>query len=342
MFCQTFTMAEAKAENHLEKVVEDLRDQVAALVQVVQQLTCDVEELKASKAVEAQGSQDRVSPKKVPSKSEPSNRTPQSSSSEVDTSSDSSSPDRDLGRRKRKQKATSPRTPDSGRETQNPVELVRLANILKADRKETPKPEVFSLESDRSWRAFLRSFESYASSRYGADTKAEWTRELGNFLSGEIKSVFDVAGGSERPYPAVVLELKDYVKQQEKCSGAKRHHEFQQAIQLPEEPLRVYAVRLARLFMRAFPKQDLQHNSALLYKFMSSIPVADAERLQERMHLMQQFGVVKEFTWQKLLDLIQPDSYAAAVKSPPSTPPRTPVWVGSGARPKGPKGRTRQ
>ena len=98
----------------------------------------------------------------------------------------------------------------------------------------------------------------------------------------------------------------------------------------------MYALRLERLFGKAFPQRDPENSTELFYKFLSSIPASDAKGLEHDMHLVKKYATTV-ITWTTLVDLIRPESYSEKVKSPPQTPSK-PVWFGSGAKPKGAQG----
>ena len=51
------------------------------------------------------------------------------------------------------------------------------------------------------------------------------------------------------------------------------------------------------------------------------------------MTLLQKFTRSTEVSWTTLVDLLEPETYAEKVKSPPSTPSKSPVWFGSGVKP---------
>ena len=256
-----------------------------------------------------------------------------------DSSSDSSSPERAVPGASGKGTGTVPKKPQRGNlstEEDRDEEVARFARVFHKPR-EAPKPEIFSLESGRSLRAFLRQFEGYCRSKYGSATEDDWTAELGRLLSGEIRGVFDAFGGTERPFPAMALKLKEYCSRQGERIAAERHHSFQQAQRLSGESLRLFALRLERLFVKAYPRRDPETSAELSYKFLSSIPASDAKGLERDMHLVRKYSKATVTSWSDLVDLIQPDTYAGKVKSPPQSPSKT-VWFGSGAKPKGHQG----
>ena len=273
-------MAESKPEPTPKTEMGELQGQVASLSQVVSQLVVEMrqmavefQELKAIKGdlaaikgdlaankgnlaatkSDLAACREKVDPAsgaKEKGKSRSETPTRNLFLGETESSSESSSPIRNPGKRKSRT-TQAPRVPGTEDEKDD---LARLARLMQRPR-EAPKPEVYSLELGHSLRAFLRSFKSYCTSRYGHATKEDWTPELGRLLTGELKSVFDVVGGFERPYPAMAHELKEYVSRQGTRIAAERHHGFQEALQLPEESLRMYALRLERLFVKAFPKR---------------------------------------------------------------------------------------
>ena len=51
------------------------------------------------------------------------------------------------------------------------------------------------------------------------------------------------------------------------------------------------------------------------------------------MTLLRKFTRTTEVSWTTLVDLLEPETYAEKVKSPPSTPSKSPVWFGSGVKP---------
>ena len=224
-----------------------------------------------------------------------------------------------------------PRDPDSEEEEND--EMARLSHLLKRP-SESTRPNVYSLDSGRSFRAFLSTFECYCVRRFGRDTQDEWSVELGRLLTGEILEVFEMTGGADRPYQMLAQELKEYASRQEDRLAAERQYLFQQASPLPGESLRRYALRLGRLFHRAFPKQPTEDSTVLCYKFMSSISVPAAKDLEKMLSVIKRCTGRAEVTWSVLVDTLEPDTYAERVKAPPTASPPAPVWVGSGANPK--------
>ena len=101
---------------------------------------------------------------------------------ETESSSDPPSPVSVSAKKVKTGKIRSLRIPDS-EEDLTDEEMGRVARLVQRT-KEAPKPESYSIESGRSLRAFLRSFESYCRSRYGLATKEDWTPELGRLLTG--------------------------------------------------------------------------------------------------------------------------------------------------------------
>ena len=80
--------------------------------------------------------------------------------------------------------------------------------------RDSPKPEVFSLESGRSFRVFKGIFERYCTNQFGPDCREDWTAELGRFLEGELRQAFDAYGGADIPYTAMIHKLRTYVNNQ--------------------------------------------------------------------------------------------------------------------------------
>ena len=85
-----------------------------------------------------------------------------------------------------------------------------------------PKPEIYSLASGRSFSRFLLSFEAYCDGKYSSAHKDLWTSELGRFLEGEMKQVYDACGGPETKYKRMKAHLeKWHVEAKERITSSR-------------------------------------------------------------------------------------------------------------------------
>lgn len=193
-----------------------------------------------------------------------------------------------------------------------------------------PKPEVYSLESGRSFSRFLQSFEAYCEGKYSSAHKDLWTSELGRFLDGEIKQVYDACGGPEKKYRKMKNHLESWHSGAKERITSSRRSQYRSAKILPNEKLLIFATRLENLYKMAYPNRALDGKD-LKRQLVSAIPVSAAETLERDLALVRA-TTGRQNTWGDVLRLleIQDESSRRGSATPQFTVPSpSQTWAGA-------------
>ena len=106
-----------------------------------------------------------------------------------------------------------------------------LRMVVKSlERRSCPKPEVYSLESGRSFSRFLKSFEAYCESKFSSVHRHLWTTELGRYLDGEILQVFAAHGVSEQKYNKMKRYLETWLVGAKDRMSQSRNAKYRSAV----------------------------------------------------------------------------------------------------------------
>lgn len=181
-------------------------------------------------------------------------------------------------------------------------DIKMVVNAL--NRKGCPRPEPYSLDSGRSFARFLKAFESYCSSRYSREARDLWTSELGRYLVGEIKEVFDAMNGADLRYRDIKTQLTMWHSEARERISSGRRSQFRRASPKPGESLKIYAIRLEYLYRAAYPKQKTIHGKDLHRQLMKTIPSDVAEALEKDLALLKAASGRKS-TWQDIRSLLE-------------------------------------
>lgn len=181
-------------------------------------------------------------------------------------------------------------------------ELELLVNAI--NQKESPKPEPYSLVSGRSFRKFLDNFEAYCSSRFSAINKDLWTSELGRFLEGEIKEVYEVLQGAEQGYRTMKKQLQAWHLDAKTRIQSSRRVQFQNARYKPGEGYKLFATRLEYLYRAAYPHQEVLNGKDLRRQLFKTLPT-DVSEILERDLAVMKTTTARKATWKDILSLLE-------------------------------------
>ena len=170
-------------------------------------------------------------------------------------------------------------------------------------RNSCPKPEVYSLESGRSFSRFLQSFEAYCEGKYSSTHKDLWTSELGRLLEGEIKQVYEAWGGPEKKYRKMKSYLENWHSEAKERITSSRRSQYRNIKMLPGEGLRIFSTRLENLYRLAYPHRDLDGKD-LKRQLLMAIPTAAAETLERDLALVRA-TTGRQNTWGDILRLLE-------------------------------------
>ena len=148
----------------------------------------------------------------------------------------------------------------------------------------TPPP--FEMSGTMHLKDFLTIFEDYFKRKHVGD-KYDQTQVLSQFLSGDLKKIYDILGGRRLKYKKMKEELLDYYKKQR--IGGKSYWRKQMGSAEPEnaESLDLFGLRLTELAKLAYPKDAKECAAQLRSAFLKAIPPAikskilDVERAQK-------------------------------------------------------------
>ena len=179
-------------------------------------------------------------------------------------------------------------------------ELRQLADAI--GRKGCPKPEIYSLESGRSFHRFMKTFEAYCSSRYSRKEKDLWTSELGRLLEGEARKVFDACGGPDQRYSKMKRSLENWHDDvKERISSSKRSQ--YRNVKYQDEGFKIFATRLEHLFRAAYPHRPLDGKD-LRRTLVGALPRTVSETLERDLSLLKA-ATGRPNTWEEVLRLLE-------------------------------------
>ena len=171
-------------------------------------------------------------------------------------------------------------------------------------RREAPPPEVFSLESGRSFDRFLVQFERYCQSKFSEDSREGWTGELGRYLQGELLSVFKVFGGGDVDLSVMIQRLKDHYGLEKRKAQSDRLRQFLTASPKADEPTYLYAYRLERLYQKAHPGSS-SDDLSLQARLLGSIPPTEAVTIQQELDILKCVTGSDTVAWDSIVSVLR-------------------------------------
>ena len=187
--------------------------------------------------------------------------------------------------------------------------------VKSLNRKSCPKPEIYSLESGKSFSRFLKSFEAYCESRFSSAHRHLWTTELGRYLEGEILQVFTAHGGSEQKYKKMKTYLETWLAGAKDRMSQGRKSQYRSAVRQSNEGLKIFAKRLEHLYRKAYPHQNIDGGD-LKRRLTGALPSATVEVMERDLALIRATSNRRN-TWADVLTVleIQDDASRRGTKS---------------------------
>jgi len=149
--------------------------------------------------------------------------------------------------------------------------------------KEVVTPPVFEMDGKTSLNEFLDHFERYFYATFQGNGN-DMTQKLSEFLTGDMKKVFEVKGGRRLKYSEMRDVLLKFYRGR-KIGGRSHWKEQLNDIKMnSDESYEIFGMRLSDLVQRAFPKDSKEAAKQLRNRFLSALPssivnkVCDAER----------------------------------------------------------------
>ena len=215
-------------------------------------------------------------------------------------------------------------------EPQSPVhgghDLQSLVRLL--DKGKCPKPDIYSLESGRSFSRFLASFEVYCENRYSRCNIDLWTPELGRLLEGEMKEVYDAHGGPDQKYRKMKRHLETWHAEAKERISSSRRALYRNARMQSGESLKIYATRLEHLFRMAYPRRELDGKD-LKRHLLTTIPAQVGENLEHDLAILKT-ATGKQNTWGDVLKLLENQDETVRRQQRSSSPSQeSKSWAGA-------------
>ena len=147
--------------------------------------------------------------------------------------------------------------------------------------REVVQPEIFNGDGRESLRQFLETYERYFRHKFDG-TQRDCTRELGRFLTGEVREAFDSLGGAQRKYIYMKEALLDWYKTQKVGRTHRYRLELRQMSMKQEETLKLYCVRLLDVGQKAYPNDDRECLKQLRRRLVKTAPKSFVDTIEKR------------------------------------------------------------
>lgn len=175
-------------------------------------------------------------------------------------------------------------------------DLADALRFLKVGREVVP-PSIFNMGSGDSLKRFFKTYEKYFDRKYSGDDR-DRARHLYQFLGSDLKSCYDAIDGRHRKYRDLKVELLDIVESQRINGRETFYRKFQGATHSPEEPVKMYALRLEHLAGKAFPSKS-EAKRQLCRKLRDTAPAEFLVALTGAQSTLSMLGE-KEISWDRM------------------------------------------
>ena len=211
---------------------------------------------------------------------------------------------------------------------------VSLTDLTKAlDKKEAPPPCEFTIDSGKSFAWFLSQFESYCSGKFTEYSKERWTGELSKHLKGEILEMFHVYGGDEIPYSDMKVKLTTYCDSEMEKGKIRKREKYMFAALGPDESVYMYANRLERLFLAAYPGRESDMEIELPMKLLSSVPATTRVNLERDLSVVRAASLSGSISWANVKEMVKSQKASSLSPHIPTStqrlPKNEPIWFTS-------------
>ena len=143
--------------------------------------------------------------------------------------------------------------------------------LSRLDVRRAPRPGKFEMTSGRPFGFFLKEFEEYCENSFRG-CSSSWSSELESFLSGTILKAYQALHIPGEPYDNIKSKLMDWCQEHRSTVSDKIRKLFEKSKINPGESLRLYAARLERDFIIAYPSKGVQMSQAFQKRFMETVP----------------------------------------------------------------------
>ncbi|XP_068220171.1 uncharacterized protein [Palaemon carinicauda] len=188
--------------------------------------------------------------------------------------------------------------------------------------REVPRCERFNEHSSRDVNDFFKEYERYCQDKYG-DSKRIWARELGEYLTGYLLTMYGVIMSvGDVDYESVKTRIIEQVKRMKGSVKYKRKNDFDEARMNAGEAISMYVCRLETLARKKYGNEGINENKELMRKFLATVPENVCEfinlKRKEKMRWTQE-----RLTWDDILEIVEDYELDRCMKESKSVSVRT-------------------
>ena len=164
--------------------------------------------------------------------------------------------------------------------------------------KEVVPPPKFDLKAGISLRRFLEQYERYFCTKFDG-TDRDKAQHLQQFLLGSVRSAYDAIGGPQLRYTKLKPKLLEWYCTERVSVSQKKFDEFQNVKMTPNESSTVYALRLERIALQAFPGSLSDRERHLCQKFRRTVVVTLKKKFDSAASNLAVLGE-RRLTWDNM------------------------------------------
>ncbi|XP_068221724.1 uncharacterized protein [Palaemon carinicauda] len=188
--------------------------------------------------------------------------------------------------------------------------------------REVPRCERFNEHSSRDVYDFFKEYERYCQDKYG-DSKRVWARELGEYLTGYLLTMYGVIMSvGDVDYESVKKRIIEQVRRMKGSVKYKRKNDFDEARMNAGEAISMYVCRLETLARKKYGDEGINENKELMRKFLATVPENVCEfinlKRKEKMRWTQE-----RLTWDDILEIVEDYELDRCMKESKSVSVRT-------------------
>lgn len=156
----------------------------------------------------------------------------------------------------------------------------RSPSRRKVDRREVVTPPIFDINGKITLKEHMVIFEEYFDKKYRGNSYDK-TQKLGDFLSGELKEIFEIRGGRTVRFD----EMKDHLLQHHKKQkiGGKQYwrRQMAEAEVKSNEGYDMLGLRLMEMAERAYPSDQKECAARLREHYLRLIPQTVVRKIED-------------------------------------------------------------
>ncbi|XP_068229220.1 uncharacterized protein [Palaemon carinicauda] len=188
--------------------------------------------------------------------------------------------------------------------------------------RDVPQCERFNEHSSRDVYEFFKEYERYCQDKYG-DSKRVWTRELGEYLTRYLLTVYGVIMSvGDVGYDSVKSRIIEQVKRMKGSVKCRRKNYFDEARKNVGETISIYVCQLETLAKKKYGDEGINESKELMRKFLATVPANVCEfiklKRKEKMRWMQE-----RLTWDDILEILEDYELDRCMKESKSVSVRT-------------------